>query len=740
MAELTQEDLDFQSFMNTGVYGDNAPIFPGTPAGWEDPTTAVGSAMASLDAPQPVNDSPVPDELLAQDQPSTFDPNQAAPTDQGWGLTNMPQQPEAPPPAPPGSHLAGASYSAGGTYHTLPTPQPGKAPAPIDPNAEFGVRTAGLQEKYNALGEARDAELATNDVEEAGLNDEVQLRREQATEQNIQIARDRQAQQAAQQAVLAAQAEVKAIDPTHVWSTKSAGQQAAALVSAFIGGFLSPYNGGKNSALEQINAMIDQDIQAQEQNQANARYMLGRADTKLENATSQLDRSRQIRKAAALEDIAKQTAAKAAQFKSKFTQAKYAEQVGNLQNEAGKIYADIGKRVYDEQTASYRFEEEMKQKRWAESQANWRQSQMIKYQKDRDDKDRAAKEVDPLSTMPLTLNSAMTGKRYVMDPARAGTVKNPQLSTDARSKLDERWQKNADMAQRIKALLDSPEGAKYRGWFSTNRVFDSDKDVDLRGAYADFKSAIIKERFGATLSDGEQALANDLLGSLESWTKVGFKTRLRTMMGDIGHAQEALAKSYGLVDEEGRQYNAKEDGFDLPDTGEIKSQTLTEVTQDLRSLKNNPGVASEETWNGAAKAARDRGPQIAKSNPGAAVEYLGALYQAAKAAPKGKAREDLLVAAAEVEATLRRIETTNNALATPAPSSPFGTLGPNGEFDTSGLGLARRRAAGLADEGPDVFGNEYFFNPTDRGGMSVDDIIRRAKNQRGAPKSSGGDE
>ncbi len=151
------------------------------------------------------------------------------------------------------------------------------------------------------------------------------------------------------------------IDNDHWWESRSTGQKAAAYLTAMVGGFLAPTNGGRNSGLDLILGAIDRDIETQAANLSHQRDMLGvrqGAVSALFAENGDAFRSKETVRLAAFQHLDTKLAAEAARFDPRGTAAqRIAEaRMGVRQKQAAAAAA------LDETT----FERNLKEKREVE--------------------------------------------------------------------------------------------------------------------------------------------------------------------------------------------------------------------------------------------------------------------------------------------------------------------------------------------------------------------------------------
>lgn len=104
-------------------------------------------------------------------------------------------------------------------------------------------------------------------------------------------------------------------DPERWWSNRSVGQKIAGFVGAAISGYLNP--GGKNQTIETAMQAIDQDLDAQAQDMANQRHLLGMRGSALEQEfqrTGDLYQAKETMRLAAYAQVDEKLAAEQVKF------------------------------------------------------------------------------------------------------------------------------------------------------------------------------------------------------------------------------------------------------------------------------------------------------------------------------------------------------------------------------------------------------------------------------------------
>lgn len=171
----------------------------------------------------------------------------------------------------------------------------------------------------------------------AGLSQDTMV--EAQVQRHSELKQQAESMAAANEEVAKSWAAVKDVDPNKLWHDNSNFGKASGMVAAFIGGFLAPYNGGKNMPLETMMQMVDQDIHAQQANQENDRskaYAAGRRQETLGVAQDRTLKSMDFERATRLEALAKGAESEAAKYQSEITKGKLLQAAAQIREEEGK--------------------------------------------------------------------------------------------------------------------------------------------------------------------------------------------------------------------------------------------------------------------------------------------------------------------------------------------------------------------------------------------------------------------
>lgn len=287
---------------------------PWPPPEWEAPAAAPVLPPAPWDTVEAdvPNDSPVPDELLQ-------------------------------PPAPAAPEVAGYAVNPGDRVSVKTsryTEKPKYGPYQPGPTLDdFAANMApGQVQQERGIVEQNEGAQGIADLRETSAGQERNVMLDSMASRHAAEQRKLQVEAEAQQETAAAWQQVQAVNPARLWTDASAMQKASGLASAFIGGFLAPYNGGKNAPLETMMGMIDQDIRAQQQNQEMQRskaYAVNRAGEAKVDGAQKFIENIDFQRAQRLEAVAKSLEQESAKFQSQITQGKFMEAIGQLRSAAG---------------------------------------------------------------------------------------------------------------------------------------------------------------------------------------------------------------------------------------------------------------------------------------------------------------------------------------------------------------------------------------------------------------------
>lgn len=141
--------------------------------------------------------------------------------------------------------------------------------------------------------------------------------RAEANEREFRAARDRVAERAGQTAVEASALANARVENRGWWHDKSTGQVIAGVLGAIAGAVYQTRNGGPNVALQAMDAAVERDLQAQRENLAHRRQVLGERTADDANALQQAEgnyRAEEVFRAAAYERIGNQILTEAQQY------------------------------------------------------------------------------------------------------------------------------------------------------------------------------------------------------------------------------------------------------------------------------------------------------------------------------------------------------------------------------------------------------------------------------------------
>jgi hypothetical protein len=243
-----------------------------------------------------------------------------------------PAKPAGPPPVAP--QLAGPPGGAAAEAPPYITPDRGPpagggapggaAPAeapPADQGPPAAARMPGgsLAEEQASIGRSADLQARQEAAKAAGLAQQAEYERYAVRNAQIEEMKrredlaQREAQLDAERRAIAA----TPIDEHQWWNSKTEGQHAIAYISAFLGGQLSVFNGGRNDFTDWMQQQVAQNLETQKANLANRKDMLQQGENMYAKLLQRYGDERvadQMFIAANYEAIGHQAGAQAAQY------------------------------------------------------------------------------------------------------------------------------------------------------------------------------------------------------------------------------------------------------------------------------------------------------------------------------------------------------------------------------------------------------------------------------------------
>ncbi len=608
---------------------------------------AANQALDNAQAFQP-NASPVPDELLDVVSPP--------PIPQAEQFQGQPAQQQFPPP-----DFSGVSVSQTRQERPSADLQPAfnskfgfQAPPSVEEAAAnvasgYATREAGLGAEVDATTELNDV-LAQGDLNQQSIVNESIARRNQLEKQHAEAGTKAQAHTAELTAA------IEQTNPARLWHDANTAQKAAGLASAFIGGFLAPYNGGRNVPLETMMQMIDQDIKAQQMDQENQRFKVGqseRASDKLLDTQQRALQSYDLEVGKRLTAAAKGVEAESRKYASKFTQAKMQQLAGEWRVEAGKYFNEYTLKTADMLQSQLQSEEQLRQGRAhiaISNRAQQMQKDEINYKRAQD---AAAAQAAPQYAVHI---SPVSGEKYAIDPQRYGDPKHPQITNEKRSELDANWQLNADLADVARELATSDT---YAGLINgSSKLTSSQREQAVKGLYGELKLKVGKQISGASVSPQQEKFINDLVGSMETSTSVSPKAQLRQFVKGLAKDQTRVGKSLGFkkVNPDGSlgdDYSGDSEMF-VPELEDLKAPTAGGAVKTIKNF--NPAVGGADTVRGVVDQARWVHDNLDKLTPSQVQKVYGDLRIKAADSQDPATRRALEQAAYNIEARLRAVD------------------------------------------------------------------------------------
>lgn len=513
------------------------------------------------------------------------------------GMSNVP----APEPA-----LQSASVSGS---RSVATSRPVRRnDVPDAPTADFGQfaeasaelaqeRVAVNQQQKQRIEQKREAELGIDSAEEsADLQEYAATQNMMQAEQHFAANRD--AKLAQQQARIdQAMAEISSVNPGGAWKNAGALGSAAGIISAAIGGYLSVRMGtGTNSAMDQINKMIETDVKAQEQDIWNQKFKIQGMQTAKEDlykdaALQKAERAEQFayRKAS----IAAETRAAAAKFKSAKKQAEYFEAADLLDMEAIKHRDDAVKEAagyYENQfTSQYNAWKDEQAARNAQetTRIGWMNARTARMGEERAGKATEAPEVTPALVHPTT------GEKFLVDPQRAAVL-NKADYTAFDAVTAERYD-ILDRAKRAFEIMSAdgetlPWGAKIKGLGSADKA-------RAQALVDDVADLVLRARSGAAAPVAETEKLAGFTAKRDTFFTVGELEVLSEFLKSQGGDQARRAKQLGLTKQtDGKPHDWAAD-FKMPKIVTAKATTAKDITSRYRNnvAADVAGLAGEPT-------------------------------------------------------------------------------------------------------------------------------------------------
>ncbi len=130
------------------------------------------------------------------------------------------------------------------------------------------------------------------------------------------------------------------VDPSHYLNSMGTGQKVATAIGLILGGMSSGFNGGKNPALDFLNAQIDRDIAGQKTQLGKNENLLSANMKQFGNMKDAAD----MTKAMSLGILSNQLQMAAAKAQDPLAKSRALQAAGQLDQQAAPILADIAKR------------------------------------------------------------------------------------------------------------------------------------------------------------------------------------------------------------------------------------------------------------------------------------------------------------------------------------------------------------------------------------------------------------
>jgi hypothetical protein len=507
----------------------------------------------------------------------------AAPVEQAAAMTTPQPQPAAspvtpmqtpappavPPPAPLGSRSS--SLSVGGSTTDFVRRTDVRQPPP---SLDLAKQHGKLDEQYGVLDRSIEAqEVALKDRAAAQQRaDEVKYGRYDA-EGNLVEEGGAQLQAELMDRQLEARAAFDAVtqeyiqrrtgeineriarvpqeDPGKIWQDNSAFQNAAGLLSAFLGGMLAVSTGsGRNMGLEAIERAIDRNIQAQRTNIENEWKRVAHDKDTLAQYQQWKGNERQWmleEQAVRLETLALETEAKAATFGS---QARYAEHMG-LAAELRAKQAEKVAELIKQETEMAIAENQSAQRQWFEleklSLEKRKTDAEVKYANAQTAKLAAeGKGGDPLvyvHQLPSP-DGKTPGKQLVLDPKFAKDMDKAQI--DSIRKDTVAHAAVVDIVHKYRQRV-AEIGSQFAGK-GTHTRWGKPEVAAVKDAQSRAAAAIARSLSGSQYADAFRIAVEKFLGDPKGWTGVDPLKSQNAYLADELSAMERDLGGRGVVE------------------------------------------------------------------------------------------------------------------------------------------------------------------------------------------------
>jgi len=298
------------------------------------------------------------DANLIQIEPSTPVPVDPYPVKLGMprvsaaGPDPEPIDPYAGPPPPPGEIVPGRALAGPIGYAQSPADraEQDRLVTPLDPYDPIAI-AGRVESSADAYAKATPEERAKIDAREAALFETTRQNEEMAAleadrkamEDNIAARKAAKAKTDADMAAIAADTAAMAdSSPFEAWwSDRSAGQKIANGIAAIFGGLLAPA-GGRNSAIDMMMKVADDDAAAKWKKLAARRELVGDAQANAQNDFIEAEKIR----LASREQVARQIQARMGALDPEGTQAiALGKALVGIQQDNAKAWAALGEKV-----------------------------------------------------------------------------------------------------------------------------------------------------------------------------------------------------------------------------------------------------------------------------------------------------------------------------------------------------------------------------------------------------------
>jgi hypothetical protein len=506
--------------------------------------------------------TPVPAELLAEVAPTAPPPSMAPeqPVVPQAGFGALPGQPPAPAQAAPAQPAAAPA----GVKGRAPMGRPSNEPLTADEYAAFIA--PGVTQQQAGIAMEADALKLKSDMESEAAGEERDLISDRSDDRWLEERLKAKAVADAQKEADEEWSAIKEIDPAKFWSDRSTMDKAVGLMSAFIGGYLAPYNGGRNTALDTINAMIAQDIDAQKANQNRQATIAERADRRVGQVNAQWAEKLQdfdMRTVAMREGIKQGMLANASKYQSPFIHAQALKAAGELDKQNGEALAGIVQQRATFKEGTRRWEAE-----------NDRANAQFAFQRQQAAEAARERQLKAAPQPALFAYSSFNKAPLVIDPAIAAGMSDTE-QREVRTQFQAQGEMISLLQQyeeeKAKLGRTNGVGANFRGLGSAERA---KADARFKGIVGKLQKAIT----GAAAGKDEREAFMAQIGPLLDWTNVDSSGVTKQFIDEQQQARQRTVDTYNIRD-------ARDPSKPFDVYAETFREPITDVTSSPQAFK-----------------------------------------------------------------------------------------------------------------------------------------------------------